>query len=146
MRSEEFNEAIWQKNAVTIEANAIAAPNGTITADKIQETAVTNYFAVIQNPTALTSATYTFSVYAKSAERSRIFVRFSALSNVRCDFDLANGSAVSPGSGLLSSSIQAIKDGWFRCSITFSTPSSGSNLLYHLIGVSSGVDVYASIS
>lgn len=150
--TEQFDNAYWGKSAgpVTVAADVIVAPDGTTTADKVQETANTSpFFAINANPSpVLFSSSYTWSGYFKAAERSFISVNFSAL-GVMFLFNLTTGaSRVSTGTATLTST--DVGNGWWRCTATFTTPASGINLLYHVIGpalslitlVTTGTDGY----
>ena len=145
--SAQFDNAAWQKINSTINANVGVSPDGTANADKLEETAVTNFFAVVQNPTAAFSTTYTWSCFAKAAERNQITVNFSAITNVAAIFNLVTGAVVTQGAGITSASGTSVGNGWFRFSITFTTPSSGLNLLYHVVGPSvNGNPTYAGVA
>ena len=133
--SEQFDNAEWGKNAVTILANSITAPNGLNTADKIQETAVTNFFAVNQNPPGLFSTKYTWSCFAKAAERTFLSLNFS-VSLVSGTFNLSTGANNIAGTGFVSASATSAGNGWWRLSVVLTTPASGPNILYHVFGPS----------
>lgn len=147
--TEQFDNAYWSKTNITIGADVTSAPNGTITADKLQENAgAAAYFAVAGNPSASASTTYTWSCYFKAAERSFAAVNFS-VAGVVASFDLTTG-ATRLASGTATLSATNAGNGWWRFSMTFSTPSSGTNLLFHVIstalsltvGVTTGVAGY----
>ena len=134
--SEQFNNAAWGLNAATIAANVIASPTGEITADKIQETAVTNFFAVIQNPTGVVSTKYVWSCYAKAAERNFLALNL-AVSGPTGTWNLTTGVNNITGGIATSATAVFVGDGWWRLSVSFNTPSSGANLLYGVFGPSS---------
>jgi len=142
--TDSFDNAAWGKNAVTILPNTIIAPDGTLTADKIQETAVTTFFAVVQNPTALPSKSYTMSFYAKAGERTQVVVSFT-VSTAYVMYNLATGTVTSTsGAYLVGSSITFVGNGWYRCTVSLTSAPSGSNLLYFIIAlVNSNSDNYA---
>jgi hypothetical protein len=116
--SEQFDNAAWSKQAATITANAVTAPNGTLTADKLEETATTNIHWAYQDPAATANTTYTFSAYLKSAERTkaRMALINSDGTNVsETIVDLTAGSIVSVTG---SASISAAGSGWWRVTLT----------------------------
>jgi len=133
--SEDFTNAVWTKVGSTITANATIAPDGTLTADKITETAVGGQHAAYQGSNVPASSTYTLSFYAKAAERSKIFVVFylssGTYSNFNSYFDLSNGTVYKNGSDaaavFISSSIQSVGNGWYRCSVTGNTNTIGNH-------------------
>jgi hypothetical protein len=110
--------------AVTVTANAIAAPDGTTTADKLAETASTDFHYALQTVT-WTAAAHTLSVYLKAAERTwAIIGENSTASARRTWFNLSNGTVGTTAAGH-TATVVALGDGWYRCSITF-TASAGS--------------------
>jgi len=139
--TEQFDNAYWSKTSTTVADDVVDAPNGTTTADKVQETAVTvAFFAIGTNPQGfLFSAPYTWSGYFKAAERSFISVNFSA-SGVIASFDLTTGAnQVTLGTATLTNT--DVGNGWRRCTATFTTPSSGANLLFHIVSPSLSLTV-----
>ena len=131
--SQDFGNAVWSKNSVTVAIDVIAAPDGTQTADKIQETAVTNYFAVVTNPTGSYSTTYTWSCYAKAAERNFVAINFS-VAGVIGTWNLTTGvNNITGGTATATN----VGNGWWRLAVVFTTPASGSNVLYNVVGPTS---------
>ena len=116
---------------MTVAADVIAAPNGTITADKVQETTATaDFFAISANPSPfLFSSPYTWSCYLKAAERSFVQVNFGGKIG---SFDLTTG-ATQVNTGPITLSTVDAGNGWWRCIASISTPASGTSLLYHVI-------------
>jgi hypothetical protein len=130
LRSEEFDNASWTKNAATITANATVSPNGTTTADKLVETAVNNSHWPGVLSLGLASNIYTVSVYAKAAERTELSIFIdTSVTRRTAYFNLSNGTlgAISVG---ITSSIQSVGNGWYRCSITLSAAESLINVVY----------------
>lgn len=160
--SEQIDNAAWNKGEVTVTANAVLAPNGTLTADKILETVnnATHYISQNYNTTAGTSFTYT--VYLKAAERTFAFVGMSDLVSGDCHVvvDLIAGtlgttSLIGVGGWTNRSfSIDSAGNGWWRvrCSGTTSTTyaapriytmTSGTN--YSYVGTTtSGIYVWGT--
>lgn len=130
--TEQFDNAVWNKNNTTVSVDATVAPDGLQTADKLEETAVTGFFGYIRNPTAAFSTIYTLSFYAKSAERNFASVNLSAL-GMSGTFNLSTGQTTITGGSPVLSAI-SMGSGWWRCTITATTPPSGLNLLYNVIG------------
>lgn len=123
-RSQEFDNAAWTKNQTTISANATTAPDGTSTADKIVEDAVTNEHEVISATAAVTaSQIYTASVYLKPAGRQQVELAMGFGSNgVRLEIDLVTKTvdvAASYGGGsYVSHSYTDLANGWVRLALT----------------------------
>ena len=76
-----------------------------------------DYGRVEQNTSA--SGIYTLSVYAKSGTLDWLSFENSGISADTCFFDLSNGVLGSKGAGVVSTSIQSIGNGWYRCSAIF---------------------------
>jgi hypothetical protein len=151
LRSEEFDNASWAKTRVQpfgsgSVANAIAAPDGTLTADKlVEDTTASNNHFIGQSYTS-SSGTYTFSCYIKAAERSQVFIGMtdgvSAL--IGGTFTLTNGTtSTSPGGSWtnVSVSIVPLSGGWYRCIVT-ATQGAGTAVTARIYLSSSGNTTY----
>lgn len=120
----------WQKSAVTAVNNNVALdPNNTYLSSTITENTGTNSRIISAvnagQPLVLPNTTYTMSIYAKANGRQWISVYGfipSAQVNGGSNFDIINGTI-----GLQTTYnpvITSVGNGWFRCSITFTTGSS----------------------
>ena len=119
LRSEEFDNASWNKGNSTVSANSAAAPDGMLTADKLVEAATTSAHSVFSNFAATGAVPATLSVYAKAAERSEVALQiFEGASLGTAVFNLVSGTIAS-GSGL----ITPAGNGWYRCSTTVTPPT-----------------------
>ncbi len=120
LQSQTFEQTTpWNPTtAVTVTANATAAPDGTMTADKLTETATTTGHALIHaNISTVNTAVYTFSVYAKAAERT--WISLSPTNTTPADwFDIGSGVM---GTSANAGAISNVGNGWYRCSISFSS-------------------------
>jgi hypothetical protein len=121
--SQEFDNAIWLKDATTISANTVAAPDETTTADKIIENSSNAVHAVYRSA-SLTATTYTYSVFLKQAERSWAYVRLASVAGQGAYFNLSTGVIGTVESGI-TASISKIGNGWFRCSVSILATASG---------------------
>jgi hypothetical protein len=120
LRSEDFSTT-WVRFNVNASSNAILAPDGTLTADKLTENDADNFHRIRQG--IASGVTGVFSVFLKAAERTRVNLGTSD-TNLIAGFDLSAGSVVS-GTG----SIEPFGDGWYRCSISATFTTSGPFLL-----------------
>jgi len=113
----------WTGNQITITTNQIDAPDGNTTADKLSPD--TDAGAVYQAIAITSSTTYTYSVYMKKGENDfgMLRVQWDGSSYDTINFDLANGTTSRTPSGVDSTSIEDVGNGWYRCIATF-TPSS----------------------
>jgi hypothetical protein len=120
--TEQFDNAYWSKNGVTITANATTSPNATVTADQaVEGLTTTHQVSFITGVTA--GSTYTVSVYIKpnGRPRARIVTSATSLGTQVAIFDVTAGTFVS-GSG----SISNAGNGWYRCSQTFTATATES--------------------
>ena len=130
LRSEQFDNASWTKTRSSIVVNATRSPDGNIDAAKLVEDTSTGTHIITQSFTAVsTSQAYAFSVYAKAAERSVLFLTHA--NNTAVSFNLEAGTC---GVGGI---IQHVGNGWYRCSITTTAPDTLSRA-YVLSLVASG--------
>jgi hypothetical protein len=122
--SEQFDNAAWTKSNVTVTANAVVAPDGTTTADKLVETAVNDRHFTYQQP-ALIGGAYIYSVYAKAAERSWLVIDFTTGANSYCWFDLSTGTLGTVDASR-TASIESVGNGWYRCSVAVASLSGNA--------------------
>jgi hypothetical protein len=126
VRSEEFDNASWIKFNTTLSPNQIVAPDGLTSADKVIETATNTEHNVRQDTVSQVAGTYTLSIFAKAGERDVVqFVSTGLLGGFRANFDLTNGVLGSVDSSL-GAEITVFPNGWYRCSVTRATTSSGT--------------------
>lgn len=129
--SEQFDAASWNNNLVTVSANAVAAPNGTTTADRIVEQASSGLHFARQSITTA-AARHTFSVFAKAGERTRILIYNFTFAGGSA-FDLSTGTIVGDvDAAPVSKSITAVGNGWYLCSVTFDCTAASNDLRIYL--------------
>lgn len=120
IQSQTLDNVAWNQSNATIGANATTAPDGTTTADKLQEDTTNGVHnnSLSSNITTVSGQSYILSIYAKAAERAYVAVYDPSL-GVGKFFDLSGAGAVlgdligTP----TSASIQSVGSGWYRCSI-----------------------------
>lgn len=136
--SEDFGNAAWIPFQATVATNATTAPDGTLTADKLQENNTVNPHSTYQLITT-GSQSYTLTFYAKAAERSWVKMRGFAFDTY---FDVANGTvgSVNPNA---TASIAPAGNGWYRCSVTGATAASNVQIA---ITTGNGVDSYQGVA
>lgn len=133
LRSEEFDNASWVKANVTVTANAVTAPDGTTTADKVQATA-TAATVVSQLVASVSGTSATYSIYAKQGSGptdANIFL----LRNSTTATNLIQGTLnYSTGvwtytSGSTGVTVSNAGNGWWRLQITVTSGiTSGDGL------------------
>ena len=131
--SEDFSNAIYLQIGVTVTTNAIIAPDGNTTADKLVEDTSTGLHTIdILNPPVV-AGSYTVSVFVKAAERTKFqILGFFALTG-NIDFDLTAGTATTTAPAL-NGKIENYGNGWFRCSATFTDLTGvGAQILFNIL-------------
>lgn len=125
LRSQEFDNASWTKNATTVTANSVAAPDGTTTADTLAATGTGAYAA---QAIAITAGRgIAFSVFLKAGASSHAFLSLNDGTNVIIVwFNLATGTVGTQtgGSGTLlfaQAHCESMGRGWYRCSVEATT-------------------------
>ena len=134
--SEEFDDSYWTKNECTITANATTAPDGTLTADKLTESATANKGHSVSKTVGGSGTTNgcSFSVYVKPDTRTKfaIGLAFNPDSlTVNAKFDLTTGTVIGVGNAyghaVTEASIQKLDNGWFRCILQNGTSGGAFN-------------------
>jgi hypothetical protein len=126
LQSEDFSTA-WAVTRASITTDSITAPSGAVTADKlIEDTTATNTHFAAQTVSVSAGSAYTFSVYAKAAERSfvQLVLNGQFTSVISAIFDLSSG-AVGTTTGVPTTNAQALGNGWWRFSITQTANATG---------------------
>jgi hypothetical protein len=119
LRSQEFDNISWSQSNATIISNQLLSPSGTLTADKLNEKLEDTAQWTLQEHSQ--NGTFTFSTYAKSAERRYICLITNAGNNTY--FDLQDGTIISVGSGV-TANIENFGNGWYRCVVTANISTS----------------------
>jgi hypothetical protein len=126
--SEDFTNAAWSTTNVTISANQITAPNGTLTADKITDGTLSGGHRVTQavSTNLVNNATYTYSTYVKYIDRKGIaivlYYNNTPYPYFNAIFDISTGTLVSQNSANggtnVNATITSVGSGWYRISVT----------------------------
>jgi hypothetical protein len=122
--SEDFADASWSKLDTTITENAIVAPDGTLTGNKMVANTNGGVFHYGKRTVALSAGTYTYSIYAKAGEYTTCFINFPLDSTLNT-FNLSTGTVIyqSPG---VTASITLVGNGWYRLICTYTLAVSGN--------------------
>lgn len=128
LQSQTFDNASWSvAENVSITANTATAPDGTVTADTLAETAVTGIHTCSQNSPS--TGVLTLSVFAKLNSGTpflTIGISTSGTSHSSATFDLSLGTSTQTqvNGGFYSSpsaTITAVAQGFYRCTFTVTT-------------------------
>ena len=119
--SEQFNDASWTKTDCTITANTVVSPDGLTTGDSITSSAGL-LGRVVQTINQTTGMAYTFSTFAKANQYTFCQLRITGTvvgAVTRAYFNLTTGAIT--GAANCIASITPVGNGWYRCSITYTT-------------------------
>ena len=123
--SEAFDDVDWIKSRITVSANNIISPDGTLNADKIIETTDTGLHAISVNTIVTSGVSHTFSVFIKKGSSNFIQFLFgtnNVTGNPYVNFDVNQG--IYQNNGVTSANIENYGNGWYRCSATFTTSTT----------------------
>jgi hypothetical protein len=135
LQSQTLDDVTWFRTRVSVSANAIAAPDGTTTADKLVEdaTAASTHFMSQSFVKGAVAQAYTVSAWFKAAERSTVRFRVMDLAGgangVRSDIDLS-AATISAQTGLGAgftigtSTLTAYANGWYRATMSLTSDTS----------------------
>ena len=116
--SQEFDNANWALFQTSITANSTTAPDGTTTADSLINDGTNNFHGTrFYNTIPSNTEPKTLSAFFKANQITNVSI---ALGNTSvATFDLTAGTvSKTAGVDYVSSSITALADGWYRCSLT----------------------------
>jgi hypothetical protein len=137
--------SVWSALNVSVTANSVANPaDNRVTASKVMETASTAAHSVLQTITAFPSTEYQVSVYARPNGRNYINVAASeGLTGYNTTFDIQSGT-IGTQTNVTSANIQQCPNGYYLCTITFTTSATASSLTYVVsLGASATSFTYA---
>lgn len=125
--SQDINNAAWLKVSAAITANTDVAPDGTLTADWLRETAVAGsspWYYATQTASGVTDTTFTFSCFLKARERTFGNLRFddgAGTNTVSVTINLTNGVTSFVRGGNTSNvivNVLNVGNGWYRLIVT----------------------------
>jgi hypothetical protein len=124
--SQDLDNAIWTKGGSSITTNAVAAPDGSLTADNLIENSANSTHTCAQTSISITSgAQYTGSAYFKNAGRGYITLRMQATSIFDTAINLATGLITGTTAGA-TSRVEDVGGGWYRVSLTVTASATGT--------------------
>jgi len=130
LRSEEFDNATWQKTAVIVAANNTTSPSGIANADRITPN-LAGFHSLQQ--TISTTGTVSYKVYAKY-NGYNIWLQIGISSGSTAFFNLQNGTTTNNatfpttfGTGFtqVSKSITPLGNGWYECNLVATGTTTG---------------------
>lgn len=111
-KSEEIDDAVWSKVAASVTADAVAAPDGATTADKVVEDTATSTRGVLRTHT-VAAGVWTVGGFAKPAGRDWFLINIVDSGDHITWFDAANAVVGTNAAGT-TAGIEALANGWVR--------------------------------
>jgi hypothetical protein len=125
--SEDLSNAIWVKLNATITSNDVVAPSGKTTADRINSNTTSARHTATQAAGAgVASAVYTTSAYIKAGTNRYVILGEAGDAVWRLITIDTNDFTISGTSGVTSSAVTSVGNGWYRCSCTFTRTNVGT--------------------
>jgi hypothetical protein len=133
LRSQEIDNVYWTKiNMNAFGSGSVANTSGTLdpygtnVADYIQENTATGAHSLISIFAGnVSGTTYTWSVFAKAAERNIVNLLNNATGAGSANFNLTTGVATLING--VSATIENYGNGWYRCSLTYTSGITGNH-------------------
>jgi hypothetical protein len=127
LRSQEINNASWSKTNITVTTDAIAAPDGTTTADLLTVTATGSTFAIQDVVVSATAGSYSFFIKAGNIVNATTDFLFQDITAVvtRASCALTWATMTVTGTG---ASIVALANGWYRITMASASLVSGNTM------------------
>ena len=127
--SEDFSNAFYGKDKLTVDSDVAVAPDGTLTASalRVDGTAASAHRIFLNYATG-GATPQTFSIFAKAGSLSWLALNFKGtgvFTSSSAYFNLSDGTTGTVASGL-TAKISDCGNGWYRCSITLTALSSGT--------------------
>lgn len=132
--SDDFTNAVWLTGGLSsvVTADTGVSPDGTANADTLSVDVLGGTSTIVgmaANISVSTSTTYTASVFAKADQSDFIAIGTVSLTtpvNGFVWFDLVNGTVGASDTGY-TGAIQDCGNGWYRCSVTFTTDAADTS-------------------
>lgn len=132
VRSAEISNASWSKTRLTVTADQAIAPDGTLSADKIEPTGNSNNDSWTDQTVTTGAVLATNSIYAKPAGLDWIMLYIADSSVCRAFFNVATGvvGTVAGSASNKSATITQDANGFYRCTLTCTNLAAGQNVGY----------------
>lgn len=123
------NTSGWVSVSSTLTNNYATSPDGTTSAGYLADDTNNVQHSLYQTVTLANATSYSFSAYIKSYGRNYAeIIPFGTPTGntvVGASFNLSNGT-VSATTGAVTATITSVGNGWYRCSVIYTTVASGA--------------------
>jgi hypothetical protein len=131
--SEDFSQSVWVKSGTSVVSGFIS-PDGTENAYKLVESSANQAHTITSNAGSVSSgATTTKSIIVKPNGRRWILLLDIYKPGSRAWFDLELGVVGSRQSSVISSKIEKLSNGYFRCSVASTVNGTSSQLRMDIV-------------
>ena len=125
--SEDFSDSSWIKSGPSLTYNQGTSPDGENNATKMIPSTSSTSQDIFATVTASGSTAYTRSFFAKADGYNWIYIQqYDGSTNRGAWFDLSTGSLGNTETNI-TSSIENYGNGWYKCSVTFTTQSGATS-------------------
>jgi hypothetical protein len=129
--SEDFTDASWTLGRAVVALDAVGPDGVANSAATLTDNSATgsNTSYIDETFTVSTSTAYTFSIFAKADQLSDVHLRaigFTTPAEGGVYFDLSAGAVGTEDTGY-TGNIQNFGNGWYRCSLTFTTDAADTS-------------------
>ena len=125
------SNAAWTATNVTVTANAISNPaDNKVTASKLLETTTNGQHNVSQVITAFPNTSYQASVYARPQGRNYLYLAVNDGTTTFSSFFNIQSGTIGNQSNVTSANIQQYANGYYLCTITYTTGANATSSTY----------------
>jgi hypothetical protein len=138
----------WLATRSSVNANAIAAPDGATTADEmIEDTSVALEKVLGRTWNTTSGQVYMISCFAKAKTRNWLAFDIASSqfgSRQLCYFNVAAGAGAVGANGITGSTafVQDVGGGWYRCVVIATASATAAGNFYLRLATADGVSVY----
>ena len=126
--SEDINNSAWSKFNLNVSPNEAISPDGSLNADKLTENTTTSQHRISDIVSLVSGQEHTISAFVKPNGSKWVRLRLENATvgsgQINVWFDLENGIVGTEGSGV--GQIEKYPNGWYRCSATGTTNTTGN--------------------
>ena len=128
--SEDFTDASWNANGTTVSQVSVTAPDGSSESTKVTEDGTADVHQLYGQNVSGDVSTVTVSGYFKAAEYSTFQLTIgSSVKQPYANFDLSSGTVSATGNSG-DGFIEAVGNGWYRCSLVGLPTENGSWMIF----------------
>ena len=139
-RSNEFDNAYWTKQGATVVANTVATidPLGGNTAKKLVESVGGSEHRIYSSQIGSGTTAMVWTTYVKAAERAWVSLRSDTGTRV-ANFNVSSGVVGTTGGAGVTSSIESVGNGWYRCVMRASATNANERITINIGNADTGV-------